>query len=159
MAPYHPIELMLEFLRHVDGPLVALYLLIENTGGRPPGRYQSPVPVSRRALRRFCERFADFLERDSRHAFWILDNRSEQRLIFDRHDLVFAYGRLDDFEKVLVARGYTPGEAKGLPIDHRPLDRWLDQEEDRLMDWWPWIPAALYAGDEGASDRRCMQFR
>ena len=148
VAPEQPVALMLDLLRHIDGPLVALYLLLEDCGGPPPARYQSPVPTGRRELRRFLERFAEFLEQDGRHAFWIMNARCSQRLIFDRHDLVFAYGRLDAFEQILVRRGYAPGRPAAFPADHRLIDPRFDAEADRLHEWWTWFPVPLYPGDE-----------
>jgi len=148
VAPEHPIDLMLEFLKHIDGPVVALYLLLEQRDGGPPaGRYQSPAPISRRKLRGFCERFGEFLEQDGRHAFWIMDLCSSQKLIFDRHDLVFAYGNLDAFERVLVGRGYIPGRIRGLPRAHRQVDPRFDEEAHRLHEWLPWMAVPLYRGD------------
>ena len=147
-AAAEPIRLLLAFARCLPGPFAVLYLLPEPHGSHPPGRYQSPFPLRRRRVVEFFERFEPFLERDGRHAVWIMTEDCAERLIYDRHRMTFAYGPLEEFERTLAAEGYTPAKVQipRLRNHHGHAD--LDPELDRLMDWWPWIRCPLWPGDE-----------
>jgi len=148
-AAAQPIRLLLEFTRCLPGPFAVLYLLPEPHGSHPPGRYQSPFPMGRRKVVEFFERFEPFLERDGRHAVWIMTEDCAERLIYDRHRMTFAYGPLEEFERTLEAEGYTPAKIRipRLPGNvHGHAD--FDPELDRLLDWWPWIRCPLWPGDE-----------
>jgi len=147
-AAAEPIRLLLEFARYLSGPFAVLYLLPEPHGAHRPGRYQSPFPLGRRKVVEFCERFESFLGRDGRHAVWIMTGDCAERLIYDRHEMIFAYGPLEEFERTLAVAGYTPAKIK-IPLlrnHHGQAD--LDPELDRLLDWWPWIRCPLWPGDE-----------
>ena len=143
-----PIRLLLRLARCLRGPFAMLYLLPEPHGSHPPGRYQSPFPQGRRKVVEFCERFERFLERDGRHAVWIMTKNCAERLIYDRRRIIFAYGPLKEFERTLVVEGYTPGRIKIPRRLGRRVHADLDPELGRLLDWWPWIRCPLWPGDE-----------
>ncbi|MHC4818291.1 MAG: hypothetical protein ACYTF8_09575 [Planctomycetota bacterium] len=147
-APAKPIRLMLKLTRCVPGPFAVLYLLPECHGAHPHGRYQSPFPLGRRKVVEFCERFERFLERDRRHAVWVMTEDCAERVIYDRRQMLFAYGPLEEFERTLAAEGYGPARIE-IPrrLDPR-VDADLDPELERLLDWWPWIRCPLWPGDE-----------
>jgi len=145
--PVDPVQLMLRLARCLEGPLAVLYLLLERCGSRPKGRYQSPFPLGRRKVVAFFERFARFLEQDGRHSFWIMTGGCAERIVHDRHRVIFAYGPTPRFERVLAAEGYAPGPFT-LRTPHGRRGRpELDAEARRLLDWWPWIRTPLWPGD------------
>jgi len=143
-----PIRLLLAFARCIPGPFAVLYVLPEPHGSHPPGRYQSPFPLGRRKVVEFCERFEPFLERDRRHAFWILTGDCAERLIYDRREMIFAYGPLEEFERTLAVEGYAPARVKIPRLRGHRVRADLDRELDRLMEWWAWIRCPLWPGDE-----------
>jgi hypothetical protein len=147
-APAEPIRLLLKFARAIPGPFAVLYLLPERHGSHLPGRYQSPFPLGRRKVVEFCERFEPFLERDRRHAVWVMNGDCADRLIYDRRRMLFAYGPLEEFERTLALEGYTPGRIRFPRVRDHCVRTELDGELDRLMDWWPWIRCPLWPGDE-----------
>jgi hypothetical protein len=142
-----PVDLLLRLSRCLEGPLAVLYLLVEPAGDRPAGRYQSPAPIGRKPVVAFLERYREFLEGDGRHSLWIMTVDSQDKVIYDRHEVLFAYGPLKQYERILVAGGYEPGRlAVPLPHDHVTHDH-FDLEEALLLDYWPWIPFPLEPGD------------
>lgn len=147
-APKEPIRLMRRLARCLAGPFAVLYLLPEPHRPFPHGRYQSPFPLGRRRVAEFLERFEPFLERDRRHAVWIMTEDCIERIIYDRRQMMFAYGPLEEFERTLALEGYTPAPIE-IPrrLDLR-IERDLDPELERLLDWWPWIRCPLWPGDE-----------
>jgi len=148
IAAAEPIRLLLEFARCIPGPFAVLYLLPEPHGSHPPGRYQSPFPLGRRKVVEFCERFESFLDRDRRHAIWLMTGDCAERLIYDRRRMIFAYGPLEAFERKLAVEGYTQARIEIPLLRDRVVHSDLDPELDRLLDWWPWIRCPLWPGDE-----------
>ena len=73
------------------GPYGVLYLLHTPRTNARPGRYQSPA-LSKQQLSAFLERFADYLGGDARHDLWVHSPEERGTLVWDRHDLIFAYG-------------------------------------------------------------------
>lgn len=101
-------------------PFRLLYVLYRPRGEAPAGRYESP-DVTTGALDDFFERFGDFLRRDSRFDLWIFSPADGAAVVWDRHDLVWCYGRLDAFEGRLRALGFAPGEP-AIPSPHSHPD-------------------------------------
>lgn len=102
-----------------------------------PGRYEAPSELSRQALLGFLAEFSEFLEGDGRHHIWVA-NPDYGTLVYDRHNVLYAYGPLDDYSAVLTARGLRTGVVE-IPSPH-----WhgYHQENDaalrRLLARWPW---------------------
>jgi hypothetical protein len=123
-------------------------LLVPRTGTRPPGRYQSPGPLSFEDVAAFCRRFAPFLEGDGRHHLWIGSTVDAGLLIYDQHDWIYAYGDVPAYVDVLRRRGFTEGRVQ-LPVPHsHNYHAAFDADEDELTACWDWIHSPLQAGDE-----------
>ena len=99
------------------GPYQLLYVLHTTRTGSPLGRYQSPS-IDFDDLKRFLEDFGDFIAGDSRHDLWVHTESDDATIVFDRHNLMFAYGPLDTFEHVLLDGGVRPSIPNQLPDPH-----------------------------------------
>src|SRR5262245_22305098 len=86
------IELILELCRGMHGPFVVLFVLIASRLGNPEGRYQSRGGLSYADLELFLYTFQEFFEQDGRHHLWVISASGEGQFIFDRHNVVYAYG-------------------------------------------------------------------
>jgi hypothetical protein len=123
-----PVDLLLPLLRE---PLLLLYVLHTPRGGSPSGRYQSG-PLTQKAVASFLESHRSYLTRDGRHDLWIASREGSQ-LVWDRHDLLYAYGPLERFEATLLSVGYQPGPVD-VPSPHRhSYHSEFDGEEEALL--------------------------
>ncbi len=71
------------------------------------GAYQSPIFYSLDELRAFFVEYRDYFESDGRHHVWIGSPNDEGLIIYDQHNVLFAYGDLSAYENVLMARGMS----------------------------------------------------
>ena len=90
------VDVMRALCEEWPGDYFLLYvLLVPRLGTREPGRYQSPAPLSFERISEFCDRFRAFLQTDGRHHFWIGSCMESGLLVYDHHDVIYAYGDLD----------------------------------------------------------------
>lgn len=98
-------------------PYKVLYVLHTPRGGSEPGRYESPA-LNRGEVAAFFRRFDSFFAGDGRHDVWLHSGPDNATVIWDRHDLLYAYGPLHRFEAALGDRGIKPGERPTVPVPH-----------------------------------------
>ena len=134
------------------GPFQLLYVLHTTRTGAELGRYESPE-LTLGTVRGFLRQFGRFLCEDSRHDLWIRSHDDDATIVLDRHNLIYAYGPLSDFEAVLQARGVRQGEpVVPDPHVHHYHQAWNGAEGEvvRHFDWHisPLRPADVqFVGD------------
>lgn len=125
-----------------------LYVLLGSHAGRRRGRYHSPLIESHEDLQLFIWTFQNFFEGDGRHNVWIATPNSRNLLIYDQHNVIFAYGDLDAFQRVLDDGGYQNKEF-WFPHPHahhyHPANV---NAEDELMAYFDWQYFDLQPVDE-----------
>lgn len=121
----------------LPGPHFCLYVLCVSRTDRVPGRYQSPG-LDLGDLAAFLATFRDFFEQDARHNLWIGCQASRAQIVYDRHNVVYAYGPLGRFDAYLRSHEYqqTPIVLPDPHIHHYWED--LDPMEDRLFRYLAW---------------------
>jgi hypothetical protein len=125
-----------------------LYLLLISHSGAELGRYKSPLIESLEDLQVFFYTYETFLESDGRHHIWIGSPANDGLLVYDQHNLIFAYGDLSCYEKVLASKGFTVNEFWfPCPHSHSYPATNAQQEED-LLRHFPWQRTPLQEGDE-----------
>lgn len=125
-----------------------LYILLLSHSGRSPGRYQSPIIPNHDDLRLFIWTFQTFFENDGRHHLWIASPGSSDLLVYDQHDVIFAYGDLDSFENVLRQNNFANSEF-WFPSPHaHGYDPANANTEDELIEYFDWQYFELQTGDE-----------
>jgi hypothetical protein len=125
-----------------------LYVLLLSHAGRRPGRYQSPLIESHEDLQLFIWTFQLFFEGDGRHHVWIGSPDSNDLLVYDQHDVIFAYGSLDAFEAILIDEGFSQAEF-WFPCPHsHSYDPANVTQEEELLAYWDWVYHPLQDGDE-----------
>ncbi len=133
----------------MNDPYGLLYVLHTPRGGAAEaGRYQSPEPINRDQLTSFLHRFGSLLEGDGRHHFWISAVDGSSLLVYDNHDVLYAYGPLADFEAILHDNGLKEVQEVLFPVPH--LHRYnaeFDGLVDDLMHYWPWKRFPLLESD------------
>lgn len=132
--------------RFVDQPYFVLYVLLVSHTEHQPGRYQSPL-MSFEELWAFLDQFRDFFEGDGRHHVWI-GSQGADFLVYDQHDLIFAYGTLDAYEDVLWNRGFTE-EQFWIPTPHsHSFPPANTPRQEALFEHFSWRRFDLQPGDE-----------
>jgi hypothetical protein len=142
------IGLMKSLLRDLEGPYYLLYVLgVPRTGEHEPGRYQSPTDLDRFEVFRFLDQFTDFLEQDARHNIWVHSIAEEATLVYDKHQIIYAYGPLERFQRV-IQRRMKPGEVgPNFPHAHLYHAEFVDDER-RVRSAFEWIHSPLCDGDD-----------
>lgn len=125
-----------------------LYVLLVSHVGNEPGRYCSPEFETFEDLELFLWTFQTFFEGDGRHHVWVASAESDDLLVYDQHNVIFAYGSLDEFEELLLVSGFNR-QKFWFPAPHvHSFDRaWATTEKELIasMDW-TWSP--LQKGDD-----------
>lgn len=141
-------RLMLRLAGILRDPFAILYVLLVARGGSGAGRYQSPW-LSREELAEVCERHADFWEQDGRHHVWLYSATDQATLVYDQHDVIYAYGPLDEFVALLGAEGFTEADALDFPAPHGHLyHAEFDAMEREIASSDGWEHSPLQDGDE-----------
>jgi hypothetical protein len=140
------VDLVSELLDCIEGDLYVLYVLTADRGRAEMGRYESPI-LCHDEVKSFLTRYREFLERDGRHDTWVSSVDGTEKLIYDRHDVIFAYGPLDRFRQVLEKRGLVQGAVE-IPYPH---SHWFlpefDQAQSDLLAHWSWKRFPLQDSD------------
>ena len=144
------VDLLIELSGKLKGhPWYILYvLLIPRRNNRPPGRYASPPLDTHEKLSAVLYDFKAFFETDGRHHIWIGSGADDGLLIYDQHNVIFAYGPMDSFENILNTYGFKRQDFWfPSPHAHSYLST-NDAEEERLMAQMHWEYFPLQESDE-----------
>jgi len=109
--------LLRDLTRALAEPFLLLYVLVIPRGRSESGRYQSDE-LSRVELEALFDQFGDFWDGDGRHNVWVRSS-DDGMLVYDRHNLIYAYGPLPRFESALRELGYTAVASLTLDFVHR----------------------------------------
>jgi hypothetical protein len=89
----------------------------------------------------------EFSTHDARHDLWVHSPEAEATLVWDRHNLMYAYGPLEQFRAILKV--LQAGQVNGPPYPHAHMyhaDH--DDSERKLLRHFQWSRSPLIAGDE-----------
>jgi hypothetical protein len=113
---------------------------------RPP-HSAATVLIFNPNARATLKRFGAFLTADSRYDLWIRsetdkDSPAGATLVWDRHNLLYAYGPLDRFAAALTARGFEPGRPS---MDFEHIHHYRPRFDEDAAAWreafdWSWSP-------------------
>ena len=141
---FRQIDLLRDLSQGMHEPFGILYVLVVPRTDQEPGRYQSPHPVSWQDLLSFLSRFELFLESDGRHNLWVASIGDPDLLVYDRHNLIYAYGRLEYFKKILEKKATVKVEEVKIPSPHvHHYHKKHDEDADELLRYWNWKWAPL----------------
>ena len=128
-------------------PLVLLYVLHTPRGEGRPGRYQS-CELTHAEIGRFLDRFASFLQSDARFDLWVHSLTDSATIVWDRHNLIHAYGMPHRFVEALRSTGFHEGDpAIPAPHEHH-YHAAFDRDATALMSFCDWQETPLQPGDE-----------
>lgn len=132
------IPLMLDIAKRWEGPYGIFYVLKLSRLGHTAARYQSPEPCSFDNLELFASTFQEYFEGDGRHHLWFIDVPTGAQLVYDNHDLIYAYGNDGDIISFLESKGFSAGDPQiPCPHEHR-YNQEFDSSEDEIMKYFEW---------------------
>jgi len=141
------VDLLIELSRVLPEPFGILYVLMTPRMGHQCGRYQCPEPIDRATVGSFLHQFEEYFENDGRHHVWLTSLPREDTIVYDNHNVIYAYGPLRKYRKIIKARGLKKGSTR-FPVPHvHCYNDCYDADEDRVMSYWEWRWSAL-ADDE-----------
>jgi hypothetical protein len=143
------LSMIMDLLQVMSDPFGILYVLTVPRGRSEAGRYQTPNPVSRKQTEEFLRKFGSFFENDGRHHVWVASMSNADQLVYDRHNVIYAYGRLEEFQRIALGRGLSKVETVRFPSPHtHNYHAELDFDERNVLQYWDWKRSALRESDE-----------
>ncbi len=143
------ISLMLDLMQIMFEPFGILYVLTVPRGGGVAGRYQVANPVAWSEAEGFLSRFEGFFENDGRHHIWITSVGTSDLLVYDKHNVIYAYGELREFERVLMKRGLNKVDSVKFPSPHsHNYNAAYDQDQQEVLRYWEWKQFPLQESDD-----------
>ncbi len=140
-------DIFLRLAGCLEEPMFLLFVLHTSRGVADPGRYQSPE-LSHQEVEAFIDEFRRLLSADGRFDLWVYSPAQKATIVWDRHNLIHAYGPLDRYAAELRALGFTPGD----PVIPSPHSHHYRQEMDALVQQviarFDWIHSPLRPEDE-----------
>lgn len=132
------IETMLDLIQVLPEPFGVLYVLLVSRCNNDIGRYQCPYPVSRKEMEIFFQGFKDYFESDARHHIWVTSLPASTTLVYDNHNVIYAYGVIEKFKTVLSKRGLRESKVE-FPVPHtHNYNPEFDLEEREIIAYWDW---------------------
>ncbi len=143
-----PVGLLRELLTLLPEPLWVLYVLVTPRSEAPAGRYQSSKPHTREEVLALLDRFEEYLASDGRHNLWLAAPPAGQ-LVFDRHEVIYAYGPLAEIVARLKEKTFAEVEMIRVPVPHsHHFHEALDGDEHEILAHWEWVPSELQETDD-----------
>ena len=124
-----------------------LYVSLISHTGKKPGRYQSPI-LSKDDLDLFLHTHKDFLENYGGQHLWVGHPENNDLIIYDQHNIIFAYGDIAGYRDVLNAENFREGSFS-IPCPHsHSYESSLMPYEDDLFAHFDWVWSELQDGDD-----------
>jgi hypothetical protein len=146
------VQLLGKLAESTAPPFLLLYVLAIPRGGSEPGRYQSNYSFSLPQLQHFLSDYSEFLENDARHNLWIRSD--DGMLVYDRHNVIYAYGPLERFVAVLESSGLTESTEVRFPSPHaHHYNPEFDADEKRILHDEEWTIRGQLEGGQSGGER------
>ena len=124
-----------------------LYVSLVSHTGKNPGRYESPI-LSKDDLDVFLYSHKDFLEKFGGQHLWIGHPENNDLLIYDQHNVIFAYGNIVGYKDVLTVEKFSEGSFS-IPCPHsHSYEPSLTLHEGDLFAHFNWVYSELRDGDD-----------
>jgi hypothetical protein len=146
-VPHGDAEVFERLVSSLEAPYSLLYVLHTPRGEGEPGRYQSPE-LSSETFHAFIGQFKSYLSADARFDLWAHSRSENATVVWDRHNLLYAYGPLDKFSSELRTLGFSNGVPQ-VPDPHQHHYREaLDSSATDLLAAFQWSRSLLKPADE-----------
>ncbi len=147
-ASKNQVDLLLKLAVSITPPFYILYVLVVTRHDNEHGRYQSPLLETKEELNDFLTEYTEYFETDARHHIWICTIDNSGRFIYDQHNVIFAYGQLDNYITILQSEGFKDQEFS-FPAPHaHAYNQSNDKFEESILQHWDWDFSPLAEEDE-----------
>ena len=144
------IALVRDLLDFLPEPFWVLYVLGVPRGSgseSAAGRYRSAQQHARAEVLALLDRFENFFSGDGRHNLWIAAPPAGQ-LVYDRHELIYAYGPIAEISSQLKTGGIAETEMIRVPDPHsHHYHEEFDADERAILTRWVWTHSQLQEQD------------
>ena len=146
-VPQGDTEIFERLVSSLESPYFLLYILHTPRGEGEAGRYQSPA-LSVEQLRSFISKFKPFLSGDARFDIWAHSSSENATVVWDRHNMLYAYGPIEKFSEILRSLGFDDGKPE-IPGPHaHNYRKELDVYAKELLSVFDWSWSPLHPEDE-----------
>jgi hypothetical protein len=142
------IELITKLSRVLPEPFGILYVLLVSRTDNEAGRYQCPHPCKRKEMESFLAEFKEYFESDGRHHIWVASIPAAATLVYDQHNVIYAYGPLEQFKQILHHEGLRESKIS-FPAPHaHNYNSEFDEQEQKVLDYWDWRKSPVMEDDQ-----------
>ena len=142
------IGLALDLCKTWECPVWVLVVVVASSDEWKEGRYQAPHPVAFDEAEMLLWEYQELFEQDGRLNLWIGSSETNDLLVIDRHNLIYAYGDLEAAQTTLTEKGLSEGEV-AIPYPHtHHYHAEYDQTFRTLMARWDWVFSELNPEDD-----------
>lgn len=145
-VPSGEVSLIQSLLNTQDEPILLLYVLHTTRGEGRVGRYQSG-DLTREEAHRFLDRFKDYFQADARFDLWLHFPNNQATIVWDRHNLLYLYGPIDQLEHRLVCLGFQSGDPNANFIHTHYYRSEFDPDARELLGYFDWNYSKLRPED------------
>ena len=129
-----PVRLLLAVAEALAEPLFVLAVI--DVSEAETGKYESEA-MTYADVASFFDEFGRLFAEHGRAEAWVGSTHEGGLIVLDEHDLLYAYGPLDEFERILRDRGFTAGLPE-MPVPHVHALNVELAEQLRLREWPGW---------------------
>ena len=144
------VNMMLNLLdKNNNDKYFILYVLIVSRCDNELGRYQIANPLTYDELITFCKKYSDYLETDGRHHLWIMNYDTKDLIVYDHHNVLYAYENLESKIEILNSNGYKKVEKIKFSAPHcHCYNKENDIIENEIIKNNEWLITPLKEQDE-----------
>lgn len=141
-----PFELLLDLGHRYLRPPLGILIVLHTPRTEAEGRYERNG-LDWRETDEFLLRFRGLFERDARADLWVRSAADDAMLVYEKHDLVYAYGHNAEIESDLRARSFLQGEPE-IPLPHtHHYHAEFDLDVAAMLGLYEWKRSPLRPGD------------
>jgi hypothetical protein len=97
----------------------------------------------------FLWQFQELFEQDARQHVWIGSVDNSSLLVYDNHDVIYAYGPLREFEGILTSSGLAKCDDVRFPKPHmHNYNVEFDEQQLAILKYWKWTRYPLEESDD-----------
>lgn len=94
------------------------------------------------------DRFENYFASDGRHNLWLAAPPAGQ-LVFDRHEVIYAYGPIAGIVARLKEKGFAEVDMIRVPVPHsHHFHEEQDADEHAMLAHWEWMHSELQETDD-----------